>query len=202
MKALVLSPYPERLVSTLSNSGDEYAVLTRPVTPEECRDEGFDFLVSYGYRHMLKKEVLDLFEQRAINLHISLLPFCRGSHPVFWSVVEEKPLGVTIHMLDEGLDTGNILFQQSTPMTILPKESFASLYAKQRDAIELLFEQSWKYLRTGECSGWRQQGTPTQHRSRELNQWLELMPRKWETPIREFCEKAGISHPQLDYGLD
>lgn len=197
MKVLILSPYPRGLVSALSDFGDEYAVRSGPITPQDCTDGDFDFLISYGYRSILKDNILSLFPRKAINLHISLLPFCRGAHPVFWSIVERKPLGVTIHLLDEGLDTGNILFQQVTPLYLSREESFASLYRKQRAAIELLFENSWKYLRTGECSGWRQHGMPTEHRSRQLNDWLDLMPRQWETPIDDFCKKAGISHPAL-----
>lgn len=197
MKVLILSPYPESLLSALSDFGDEFAVLSDPITPQDCKNGDFDFLVSYGYRFILKSDVLSLFPRKAINLHISLLPWCRGSHPVFWSILEQKPLGVTIHLLDEGLDTGNILFQQITPLSLSQDESFSSLYRKQRDAIELLFKQSWKYLRTGECSGWRQQGVPTEHRSRELNDWLNLMPLQWDTPIADFCQNAGISHPLL-----
>jgi methionyl-tRNA formyltransferase len=197
MKVLILSPYPGSLLSALSDFGDEYAVLSGPVTLQDCTDGGFDFLVSYGYRYILKNDVLNLFSFKAINLHISLLPYCRGAHPIFWSILERKPLGVTIHLLDEGLDTGNILFQRVTPLSLSQDESFASLYCKQRDAIELLFEHSWQYIRTGECSGWRQQGEPTEHRSRQLNDWLDLMPRQWDTPIADFCANAGISHPLL-----
>ena len=199
MKILILSPYPGGLLSALSDFGDEYAVLSGPITPQDCTDGDFDFLVSYGYRFILKNDVLRLFPRKAINLHISLLPCCRGAHPVFWSILERKPLGITIHLLDEGLDTGNILFQRVTPLSRSQDESFASLYRKQRDAIELLFEHSWKYLRTGECSGWKQQGAPTEHRSRQLNDWLDLLPQQWDTPIANFCEKAGISHPLLAY---
>ena len=197
MKVLILSPYPGRLLSALREFDDDYTVLAGPITPQDCVVGDFDFLVSYGYRYILKNELLRFFPRKAINLHISLLPYCRGAHPVFWSILERKPLGVTIHVLDEGLDTGNILFQQVTPLSLSQGESFASLYRKQRDAIELLFEHSWRYLRTGECSGWKQQGVPTEHRSRELNDWLDLMPGQWDTPIADFCQMAGISHPLL-----
>jgi methionyl-tRNA formyltransferase len=199
MKVLVLSPYPDKLLATLSDFGDNYTVVTGPITPQVCLDGDFDFLISYGYRFILKNNVLSLFPRKAINLHISLLPFCRGAHPVFWAILERNPLGVTIHLLDEGLDTGNILFQQVTPLSLSRDESFATLYCKQRDAIELLFAQSWKYLRTGECTGWRQQGVPTEHRSKQLNDWLDLMPLQWDTSIADFCQMAGISHPLLIY---
>lgn len=197
MKVLVLSPYPQGLLPALEAFSDEYRVTTNPVTAEYCLNEGFDFLVCYGYRHILGKGILDLFACRAINLHISLLPFCRGAHPVVWSILDGKPLGVTIHLLDEGLDAGNILFQQVTPLCFEDNESFTTLYRKLCVAIESLFRHNWKYLRTGECSGWRQQGTPTCHRSRELHDLEKFMPRKWDTLIADFCRQAKIGHPLL-----
>jgi methionyl-tRNA formyltransferase len=195
MKVLILSPYPDGLLPALESFTDEYKITAEPVTPRYCLEEGFEFLVSYGYRYILKKDLLDLFHAKAVNLHISLLPYCRGAHPVFWSILDEKSLGVTIHLLDEGLDTGNILFQQVTPLYFDSNESFATLYQKQRYSIEFLFRHNWKYLRTGECSGWKQQGSPTQHLSRELKDWLDCMPQQWDTLISDFCKLAKIRHP-------
>ena len=144
---------------------------------------------------LLRQDVLDLFPGKAINLHISLLPFCRGAHPILWSIIEGKPLGVTIHMLDAGIDTGSILFQQVTPLSLDDVETFASLYKKLCESIEFLFRYNWKYLRTAECFGWEQQGSPSIHRSSEIDDLLAFMPEKWETTIIDFCRLAGVSHP-------
>lgn len=195
MKVLILSPYPQGLLPALEAFFDEFTITTDIISAEYCIREKFDYLISYGYRHIIAQDVIDLFECKAINLHISLLPFCRGAHPVFWSIFEGHPLGVTIHLLDAGLDTGNILFQQITPLCFEDGESFASLHKKLRRSIELLFEHNWKYLRTGECHGWKQQGPPTIHRSKEISYWLALMPKQWDTPVSDFCRLAGIRHP-------
>lgn len=195
MKVLILSPYPQGLLPALEAYSDEYIISTHPISVEYCMREEPDYLVSYGYRHILSQDVIEFFAGKAINLHISILPFCRGAHPVFWSIVEGNPLGVTIHMLDAGLDTGNILFQQVTPFCLEDGDSFASLYKKLCGSIELLFGHNWKYLRTGECSGWKQQGFPTIHRSKELSEWLAFMPEQWDTTILDFCRLAGIRHP-------
>ena len=48
-------------------------------TLEWVAEGGFTFLVSYGYRHILRKNVLDLFPDRAVNLHIAYLPWNRGA---------------------------------------------------------------------------------------------------------------------------
>jgi hypothetical protein len=189
MNVLLLSPYSNKLVPALEEYGDCYAVELGPVSPEYITDGNFNFLVSYGYRHILRKEVLDLFLRRAINLHVSMLPYCRGAHPNFWTILEGKPSGVTIHLLDDGLDTGNILFQQEVSMD-LDRETFATTYDILSNSIERLFRVNWKYLRTGECGGWEQQGDPTLHRSRDLEDWLPCLPQSWETPISLFRQLA------------
>ena len=71
-----------------------------------------DLVITFNYRHVLKKNILKYLKRPAINLHISFLPFNRGCHPNFWSFVENTPKGVTIHEIDKGLDTGPIIFQK------------------------------------------------------------------------------------------
>lgn len=197
MKVLVLSPYPQGLLPWLKAIPDEYTVKSDPITVDYCKEGKFDFLISYGYRYLLHQDVLTFFPGRAINLHISLLPYCRGAHPVFWAICEGKPLGVTIHLLDAGLDTGNILIQQQTPLRIEYNDSFASLYIRLRRSIEVLFGYNWKHLRKGENCGLPQQGHPTSHQSRELDEWLAYLPDKWDTTIYDFCKQSGIRHPLM-----
>ena len=48
------------------------------ITTELIRSNNINFIVSYGYQHILGKDILDLLPDRAINLHISYLPFNRG----------------------------------------------------------------------------------------------------------------------------
>ena len=56
--------------------------------------------------------MLDQINYRAINLHISYLPWNRGADPNLWSAVG-MPKGVTIHYINDGFDTGDILFQKA-----------------------------------------------------------------------------------------
>jgi methionyl-tRNA formyltransferase len=71
-----------------------------------------DFIISYNYSHILPKNIVNAFSERIFNLHISLLPWNRGYSPNFWSFMENTPKGVSIHQIDESLDTGEILVQQ------------------------------------------------------------------------------------------
>jgi len=69
-------------------------------------------IVSYNYKHIIKKDIIDIYKNKIINLHISYLPWNRGCYPNVWSFIENTPKGVTIHLIDEGIDTGDILFQR------------------------------------------------------------------------------------------
>ena len=72
----------------------------------------FDYIISFGYKHIINKQIIDSFQTNIINLHISYLPFNKGYHPNFWSFKDNTPKGVTIHLIDEGIDTGDILIQK------------------------------------------------------------------------------------------
>lgn len=111
----------------------------------------YDYLVSYGYRHILKRDVLSLFNSdsvcRGVNLHISYLPYNRGADPNFWSFIESSPKGVTIHCLDEGIDTGDILAQELVP--VHPEDTLRSSYERLQFAMQRLFIQTWPAIERG-----------------------------------------------------
>lgn len=190
MNVLLLSPYAERLFRALQDHGDTYIVEDGPITANLCRSSSIDFIVSYGYRHIIREDVLKLFPQKVINLHVSMLPECRGSHPNFWSILEGSSSGFTIHYIDVGLDTGNILFQHEVQIDV-SLDTFRTSYNRLCAGIEWSFHLNWKYLRTSECPGWKQQGEATCHRSFELEEWVQFLPNSWDTPIRDFFELSG-----------
>ena len=76
-----------------------------------------DVIVVAAYGLFLPGEVLDLPRYSCLNIHPSLLPKLRGPSPVSTAIVDgETTTGVTIMMMDEGVDTGPILAQQETPI--------------------------------------------------------------------------------------
>lgn len=69
-----------------------------------------DFIVVSAYGKILPKNILDIPKYGCVNLHGSLLPKYRGAAPIQWSVINgDKITGVTTMLMDEGLDTGDIL---------------------------------------------------------------------------------------------
>lgn len=68
--------------------------------------------VSALFGHILPKDVIEEFTGGILNLHPSLLPIGRGAHPISWSIMDERPQGITLHLIDQGLDTGDVVFQR------------------------------------------------------------------------------------------
>ena len=73
-----------------------------------------DIVVSASWPYIIQSEMLQYFHGRILNVHASLLPKYRGQHPLNWALLnDEKKIGVTIHLVSEELDAGNILIQKS-----------------------------------------------------------------------------------------
>lgn len=110
-----------------------------PNTPEvigRIRSAQPDFLFSFYYRNMLKKEILDLPKRGAFNMHGSLLPQYRGRVPVNWAILRgEKETGSTLHVMNEKPDNGAIVDQQAVP--ILPDDTALEVFHKVTCAAEI-----------------------------------------------------------------
>ena len=72
-----------------------------------------DMIVVFSMSQLLKKDLIDIPKHGVINLHASMLPEYRGPNPDFWQYynMEIYP-GITVHYIDEGEDTGDIIFQE------------------------------------------------------------------------------------------
>ena len=97
-----------RLISCLEKKGCTVIQSSEKIS---WKDE-FDLIICFGYKHIIKKEQINKSSAPIINLHVSYLPWNKGAHPNFWSHYECTPSGVTIHEIDQGIDTGNIIFQK------------------------------------------------------------------------------------------
>ena len=77
-----------------------------------------DFIVVVAYGQILTKQILDIPKYGCINLHASLLPKYRGAAPINWCIIDgEKETGNTTMLMDEGLDTGDILMSNKVEIT-------------------------------------------------------------------------------------
>jgi len=185
MKVLILSPYSDRLLKAITACGDESIITEGPISASFCIESKVDYIVSYGYRFILTQKVLESVSWNAVNLHISLLPYARGAHPIFWSILEGRPVGVTIHRISKGLDTGDILLQQKLDLNI-EAETFRSCYTINSDLIEKLFIEKWELIRVNTIPAAPQSRTGSYHRASMLEAWRAYLPLGWDTPIDMF----------------
>jgi phosphoribosylglycinamide formyltransferase-1 len=80
-------------------------------------EHGVDLVVLAGYMHLLTKPFLDRFPDRIVNVHPSLLPAFPGMHAIEAALeANVRETGVTVHLVDEGLDTGAVLRQEAVPL--------------------------------------------------------------------------------------
>jgi len=94
--------------------------------PEKVKEEAFqeavatlqpDLLAVVAYGQILPKSVLSIPRYGAVNVHASLLPRYRGAAPIAWAILRgESVTGVTTMVMDEGMDTGDVLLQEEVPI--------------------------------------------------------------------------------------
>jgi phosphoribosylglycinamide formyltransferase-1 len=80
-------------------------------------EHGVELVVLAGYMHLLTKPFLDRFPHRIVNVHPSLLPAFPGANAIDDAVAAgAETTGVTVHFVDEGLDTGDVIDQEAVPV--------------------------------------------------------------------------------------
>lgn len=145
-------------------------------------------VVSFNYVHLIKEDILQLLAGRIVNLHISYLPWNRGSSPNIWSFIEDTPKGVTIHVLDQGLDTGAVIAQRAVDFDER-EDTLATSYQKLIDVIIGLFKEHWDRILSGNYNTTPQRGKGTYHTKKDLETFLAGRRLTWEMTITEFKER-------------
>lgn len=188
MKVLFLSnnKISEELANWLETNAKENVIrYDKRLSLDYLKINHFDFFISYNYKYIIKKELIDFMENKIINLHISYLPWNKGAHPNMWSFVENTPKGITIHIIDEGLDTGPILVQKKVNIN----ETIGTLrssYEKLHKEIQELFKQNWNKIKTGKIKPIPQKTKGTLHYKADFKKIEYLLgDQGWDSPILE-----------------
>ena len=109
-----LRKYAEEFdIAYLSNSKVNSPEFLERATSFDC-----DLFVSMSFNQIFRKRITNLPRLKTINCHAGKLPFYRGRNILNWVLInDEKEFGITVHYIDEGIDTGDILLQRSFPIT-------------------------------------------------------------------------------------
>jgi methionyl-tRNA formyltransferase len=187
-KVLFLGPDTSLILAHLRQMESDVVATANKIDLEFIRASGAEFAVSHGYRYIVRKPVLDYLKDRVINLHISYLPWNRGTDPNFWSLIEGTPKGVTIHYMDEGVDTGDIIAQRHLECT--ERDTLQTSYDKLQIALYELFVEQWSLIRVGQCRRCPQSPqSGTFHMRKDKNHLLHLIAeRGYDTPVSVLME--------------
>lgn len=99
-----------------------------------------DLFVSMSFNQIFKTEIINLPRYKSINCHAGKLPFYRGRNILNWALINnEKEFGITVHYIDEGIDTGDIILQKTYP--ICDEDTYATLLQRAYlDCANILYE--------------------------------------------------------------
>lgn len=145
----LLTPTPvKELALSLGLPVLQPARINAPEAVAAIRDLQADLFVVVAFGQILKKELLDMPPLGSVNVHGSLLPAYRGAAPVHWAILRgEKQTGVTTMFLNEGMDSGDMIFKAQTD--ILDTDDTGSLYTRLAEMGADLLLQTIRAIENG-----------------------------------------------------
>ena len=191
MKILLLGPsliFQNELKNYLINLGNFVFHTEEDIQLNYIVKNNLEFLISFGYRRLIKKEILKHFKNNAINLHISFLPWNKGADPNLWSFLDATPTGVSIHILNEKIDEGDILCQKY--INFYSEETLESTYQILNENIIELFKDNWLSILNNEIKPVKQNNNGTYHKKSEKIKYNYLLENGWKTKIYSILGKG------------
>lgn len=125
-----------------------------------------EWLVSVHFPQLLPREVLQIPQKGCLNLHPAYLPFNRGWHTPSWAILENTPIGATLHFMSEDVDAGDIVDQVEVIVDDI--DTADSLYQKLKLAERQLFRRNIEQLAGGRVTRQPQAGEGSFRRRVEL----------------------------------
>lgn len=131
-----------------------------------------DVLLSTFYDKILKRRVLEQARLAAVNIHFGLLPYNRGSFPIPWAMIDGNDPGVTMHEMDPGVDTGDIIAQAAVPAA--EHETALDIYERCTAAGEHIFRRYFPLLLQGRAPRRSQPAGGTYYRpGYPFDRWID-----------------------------
>jgi methionyl-tRNA formyltransferase len=158
---------------------DKVIIYDKKLSLQKLKKINPSLIISYNYQHIIKKEILKKY--KIINLHISYLPFNRGADPNIWSFIENTKKGVSIHYIDEKIDTGDIIAQKR--VTLSKKDNLKNTYKKLHFHIQMLFKSKYNHLTKIKP---KKQKNGTIHYKKDLIKYSNCI--NYEIPIEKILE--------------
>jgi methionyl-tRNA formyltransferase len=145
------------------------AQFREPCSIKRLRALDLDYILGVHFPYLIPEHLLNVSRHGFLNLHPAYLPFNRGWHTPTWAILEGTPAGATLHFMDTGLDTGDIIQQQRLPIS--SGDTADTLYTKLKRLELEVFKEAWPRLLSGQVTRIRQdQNAGTFHKRQDLFQ--------------------------------
>lgn len=173
------------LQNWLIEQKQDLVVLTDKIYKKDIKRITPDLVISYNYKYMISQDVIKEMNGNIINLHISYLPWNKGANPNIWSIIEDTPKGVTIHYVDEHLDTGKIIYQKE--VCFKETDTLRNSYEKLQLEIQELFKKAFKQYDLWKAKAKECKEEGTYHTTKDFNEIKPLIS-NWDMPLYEIKE--------------
>ncbi len=102
---------------------------------------GCDLFVSMSFNQIFRKPIMSLTPSGVINCHAGKLPYYRGRNILNWALInDEREFGITVHYVDEGVDTGDIIKQRCFPIT--DSDDYGTLLNRAYEGCAILLDEA------------------------------------------------------------
>lgn len=141
---------------TLKKFAEKYSIdylhpvkVNSPEFIEKTKEYNCDLFVSMSFNQIFRNEIIKLPRLNTINCHAGKLPFYRGRNVLNWALInDEKVFGITVHFVDEGIDTGDIILQETYSIT--DNDTYGSLLEVAYNECANLLYQALKKIQKGQ----------------------------------------------------
>ncbi|MBO6587231.1 MAG: methionyl-tRNA formyltransferase [Gracilimonas sp.] len=148
-------PRTDTIDDTLENFADKYGIdYLHPVKVnseefiEKAKTYNCDLFVSMSFNQIFRERLINLPKYSTINCHAGKLPFYRGRNILNWVLInDEKKFGITVHFVDEGIDTGDIILQKTYSIT--DEDTYGTLLEVAYDECAKLLYNAIKQIQDG-----------------------------------------------------
>lgn len=183
MKILILGKDAE-LIADVMDDDDEVMIANPSMQKLVYIGAGQTyFIISFNYKYIIPKSIIDKMPGRIINIHTSYLPYNRGAYPNFFSWLHDTPKGVTIHYIDEGIDTGDIIVQRLAYFNT-DDLTLKTTYDFLIDKAVRLFKEYWRFIKKNKTYRIPQNPSlATYHTKKDFDRYKHLLTKEWDTPV-------------------
>lgn len=176
----------ESIRKKLCEQGFEVIVSPDPYDEDSIDDFAPDLILSSGYDRLLRPKTVQKYSQRIVNLHAAYLPWARGIGTTLFATMLRYPYGVSVHFINEELDTGNLIARKLVRTE--QDDTLRTLYSKLLSATEELFFENFPKIVAGQTNGVPQEelGDINTNRSRlQFESVMDACPHGYDTLITD-----------------